>query len=442
MKQIDFSQFKYRFVEEALKLLESLEYDTLRLEKDNAGGGFVDGIMRVMHTLKGVSSMYGFHQIEVLTHQLESMYSAFQTGEIDQSDEINDITLVAIDHLRCLLTDETGSSTENIETHNKLLKRIYKLIGESANQAPVTIVKTHEEAQRKMQSWYIMLTINDSIILRGVKLLRIFRDLSALGQYEIVKHSYSTTDEKTEEIWGVYLVTDANVDQIEDVFLLIPDNCKITPVSNCNIFDENYYLEGCQSNETREISLFDSITSISQQISNEAANHDTDLVPDVSFLDGIIAITQQNNNSISNNETNAIQIDNKEYIKSKSQRISVDAQKLDELMYLVSELIINKERLVVATTNELYDRLPTITEQLDKLSKRFRDITLDIRLVPIEDLVLRFKRLVRDLSKGLNKQVELITDLQGHSSTFPLRLELRHSIGSDLRHDDPTRLCP
>jgi two-component system chemotaxis sensor kinase CheA len=99
-----------------------------------------------------------------------------------------------------------------------------------------------------------------------------------------------------------------------------------------------------------------------------------------------------------------------EAIDAKSSGIKVDSEKLDELMNLVSEFVNTKAEILLIAEKYDIPELHDIYEKVDKLSNKLKDNALSIRLVPIESLMLRFQRLVRDLSKELGKQVDFVTE--------------------------------
>jgi two-component system, chemotaxis family, sensor kinase CheA len=127
-----------------------------------------------------------------------------------------------------------------------------------------------------------------------------------------------------------------------------------------------------------------------------------------------------------------------EAAKQNLKRISVDSVKLDYLMYLVSELITLNSKLLQTTRDDYYESIRPQIEQMESLAKLFRANALEIRLVPLGDMVLKFQRLVRDLSKQLDKQIDFITqgtDTELDKNTIDLIAEpIIHIIRNCVDH--------
>jgi two-component system chemotaxis sensor kinase CheA len=121
-------KFREKFYEEASGLLDRLENDMLELEKKSEDKGLIEAAFRVMHTIKGVSGMYGFDYICEYTHSMESVYQAIREDKLNFDKEIFDITFLSVDHLRKLLSDEKLTNPENQTNHKQLLSDINSIL--------------------------------------------------------------------------------------------------------------------------------------------------------------------------------------------------------------------------------------------------------------------------------------------------------------------------
>ena len=142
-------QFRIKFLEEAADLLEDLEKILLELEKDGITSESIEQIFRVMHTIKGSSSMFGFDVISEFTHHLETIYDLIRSGKMTVSREILDTTLASLDHIRNLL------KPENISIHKSLSKTIELLIGTENGTIGSSVTKQTTKSAASVSTYYI-----------------------------------------------------------------------------------------------------------------------------------------------------------------------------------------------------------------------------------------------------------------------------------------------
>ncbi len=415
-------KFRDKFFEEALSLLDRMEKDLLELENEPGNKELIESVFRAMHTIKGVSGMYGFDFICEFTHSFESLYQAIRDNKLSFNKEIFDITFASVDHIRKLLSDEKLSDPSNAVNHNKIISETNKILENIDSTGNKTVEKQsgnkNEKNTELVCTWHIMLQLDEKIYFRGISLVSIFKELSQLGQFQIIRIDYLSDD--ISDVWSIVLITSANVSEIQDVFLFVEDNCLITKLSERDLFVDGK--PTLQPDKKHEISILDYIEH--PQGSN---NEVQDEVPEKITTEEV------------HKETNIIKENKQITVK----RISVDSSKLDNLMYLVSELITVNSQLLLFTKDNIYDPIRPYLEKVDGLSKLFRNNTLEIRLVPLSDTILRFQRLIRDLSKHLNKKIELVThgtDTELDKNTIDqLNEPLMHIIRNCIDHgiEDP-----
>jgi two-component system, chemotaxis family, sensor kinase CheA len=411
----NYLQFKDMFIQEAKELLTNLERDLLELEKNAEDKELIEAVFRAMHTLKGVSSMYGFNSISDYTHSFESIYQGVRDELTLLTKEIFDLTFQSIDHIRNLLQDADLQNKENADRHKILLnnvKSVVEKINKTAAELPIEL-KKDDLHKKKERTWYIQLRTNDIFEFRGIKMVNIFYDLSELGTFEIIKNPYLVPYQTEHtEYWGIFFNTSAKRDEIEEVLMFILDDCKIIKVSDFNLFDNN--LETHTDNE-KGISILDAIEKEFKKPDEEEA----------------LLETIKNNNSFKNETI-------KEVSKQLTSRISVSSDKLDTLNHLVSELVTTNSELSLAIRHNQLNKIIQAGEKVEKLSKLFRENALEIRLVPVKDMLVRFKRLVRDLSLHLGKKVDF--KIQGEDTELDKSLidalaePLMHLIRNCLDH--------
>jgi two-component system chemotaxis sensor kinase CheA len=381
MEEDIFKKFRIKFFEEANMLLDQFEKDILDLEKTPSNQGLHESVFRAMHTIKGISAMYGFEYISEFTHLLENIFQNLRDGQITYNQDISEISLLSIDHIRSLLNDEKLENEELRSTHGSLLLKINKI----ANSEPSPEIEKPEskpEIEGKPATYYIIINTNEQIYFRGISLINIYSDLSALGTIRL--HRIPVFHSDNIDSWGILLVTSANIDDIFDVLMFIEDDCSILKVSEKDVLsDEIQTGNKEQKNEkTAEPSILDLI---------ESTGNITDSNP--------IPLVEQ-----------GAEKEKQTAVRSQDQRISVETTKLDDLMLLVSQLVTLNSQIYESIKTKNNEKQLDYLEKLDILAKKFRNNALQIRLVPLSDIALRFQRLIRDLSNTLGKKIEFITE--------------------------------
>jgi len=371
---MNFEHLKEKFIEDANNLLNNLDNALVVFEKHPHNKECIDQIFRVMHTLKGASGMYGFHKIEEITHELENIFDLINQNKITANTELVDLTLASADHIRNLLTDESFTSLQNISSHKLLLENIQFLVKQSGLfKDQSTKVKSHIRGnEKKLRTWHILFTPDDTLFFRAINILSVYHDLFSLGECK-----FQAPDPESEVLhWSIYLISDKTKDEIDDVFIFVDDYFKVKLIAEFNIFEHE---------ALKERDKISSHTLIKKQgKENESANQTSP-------------------------EKAEIKRDLSKIGKVTSTRITVDAEKLDVLMYLVSELVTAKSELLLSINIDDKIKIQETAEKIDKLSKNFRDNALDIRLVSLNEVLARFNRLVRDLCHTLGKHVDFET---------------------------------
>jgi two-component system chemotaxis sensor kinase CheA len=422
-------KFRNKFVEDALKFLDGIEKSLLALEDNPADTDLIQEIFRVMHTLKGVSSMYGFARISEFTHNLESIYAYLRDERVMLTEQIADLTLKSIDHIKNLLDDDELNQPLNRTNHESLLEKIKQTEFLFKSEKPELSLSDRKEKIANtslLKSFYIMLLPDSDFLNRSLNLIEIFKDLSRLGKFHIVKHQFSGfpgMEPGTENAWGVYLSTDAEINEIYDVFIFFEDNIKIIKIANKDIFDEENLKENTLFENTQE---YNTIKQTDQLAEEEAIRKLKLATEEITEKTEDQEKKQQGIETIGYNPlTKAEEIINviaPELFKQQehpnvigsnkqiSSRISVDAGKLDQLMFLVSELVTTNAQLNLSNRQRNQILLSNAVEKIEKLSKQFRENALSLRLIPISEIMIRFQRLIRDLSHTLNKEIKFVIE--------------------------------
>lgn len=378
MNTQDISKFKQLFINEASTLLNSMEGIILNLEKNPNDDGLIQEVFRVMHTIKGVSGMYGFDAMSELTHSVESIYDLIRNGFIIVNKEILDLTLEAVDHLFALIKDKDIENAENASTHKDILSRSEQLLSKSKKTGHNVPVKQVRDG-RTIRTYNIILHTPQNIVDRRINVFYAIKDLSEIG--EIKSINSLPTIGNDDERWSIFIVGEIDNEAVEEALMFVYEYCIIRKVADFDIFDTN------QMDLSKKELLEEAIEASSE-------------INDTPLVDKSTKTPSKTNQSQAAIES----------IHQNMSRVSVGSEKLDHLMYLVSELITTSSQLNLMTSTKTFDSIRSQMEKLDKLSKNFRNNALEIRLIPIRDMVPKFNRLIRDISNELGKDIDFVTE--------------------------------
>jgi two-component system, chemotaxis family, sensor kinase CheA len=369
---MDISHLKQKFIDEANDLLSGLDNDLLELEAQPDSKQHIDQVFRTMHTIKGSSGMYGLDKISEITHHLETLYDLVREKKLIVNKALINLTFSTADHIRNLLIDQNLKNGENSDNHTLLLNTLSQFQQNAGIDIPVSKTKITPVEKTGTETWQVLLYPDESMIFRGINLSIIISDLHSLGKCVI----HSNQDDSSLTFWSIFIVTDKGRDAIEDALLFITEHCKINKIADFDIFDETELLKKNKENEDRDANYWGtSVLTNTQQ--NEIQN----------------VLVETENIIIKKNKIRV------------SNRINVDASKLDTLMYLVTELVTTKSELLLSIQKQSEIKILETAEKIDKLSKLFSENALSIRLVPLQEMLMKYQRLIRDLSNSLGKKV-------------------------------------
>ncbi len=388
--------FKKKFVEEATDLLNSLESNVLLLEKDTTNQQIISEIFRVMHSLKGGGSMFGFENISEYTHNLETVYDQVRNFKILVNKELLDITFASVDHIRNLLSKDEQNNPAVVAENEKLLNRILNLLNKSSqNDEPIEseiVEKINQEKVAALRTYYIVFKPSENIFDNGTNPLFLLDELNSLGNCRfyprigLIPNLSEFNGNKCYIHWDIFIAANEEQQNISDVFIFVEDESDINvyKLSDINLLIDNDFTK--QLDEIAQLELGFDVNEIldflnPQKKTEVAENKSTDDV-----------------DSKKKNKDNVIS------------SVRVATEKLDQLMNLVSELVTTQARLSLYAEQNHNSELISISENVENLTRQLRDIAFNISLIPIETILNRFHRLVRDLSSELKKEVTFITE--------------------------------
>ena len=403
-------EMKATYIQEANELLENLESSLLSLEDNPNDTSNIEQVFRVMHTLKGNSSMFGLSKIAEFVHDLETIYDKIRQGEMELTKEILNTTLASFDHLNLIIIDSDLEDEKNKENHVVLIHKIHGLIqGSTVSQAVVVPSEIAENTNTTvipdnvLRTYYVHFEPKTEFFLDGSNPLILVAELCQLGKHLVVPHFHKVTSiddfnpTSCITFWEIYIESGGAKDKIDEVFVFAESNAKIEVVelTSSDLISNKEFSEKVQ-----EIKFKDQL--IDRDVLFElAARLGKSIVPDLPILPAIDA------NELLAESKNTQKSETKEKVVSS---IRVSSDKLDELMNLVSELVTTQASLTLYNQKNETPELELISENIEKLSRRLRDIAFGMTLVPINNMFSRFQRLVRDVSMALNKEVQFVTE--------------------------------
>ena len=348
------------FRTEAGELLEQLETALLDLERAPGDSNLIDQAFRALHTIKGSGAMFGFEQVAAFTHEFESAFDRVRKGETAPDRELIAIALNAKDFIRELIEKPEEA---NAVTGLRILTDLRKLT--QAPQAGAALAAAGAEAAAPSPAtgsrhWRIGVRFHKDVLVNGSNPLLLLDELRALGDCRVTVDARAVPDLATLEpsvcyfAWNIELTTTYPQSAIEEVFIFVFDEMELkieagtAPAAEAPIAVETPEPAG------------------------------EPLVADAAVKRG----------------------------GKDAATIRVQADRLDEMMDRVGELVIAQARLsqLAGVTTK------GVAEDIERLTSSLRDAMMGIRMLPIGSLFGRFRRLVHDISRDLNKEIELVAE--------------------------------
>ena len=395
------NSFAEKFKEEVNEYCERLESGLLLLEHEPENHQIIDEIFRIMHSMKGSGGMFGFELISEVTHDLESLYDIFRSKKQQIDSEVISFTLNSIDGLLKLTTVSPSSEEETLAAKMKsdTKLQIARFTNEPiySNQENTLGKETSVLTALNQHTWYISFVPNKEILMNGTNPLYLIDELNALGECNIQVNfdKLPPLSEMNPEhcyiSWSIFIATSENIDTLRDVFIFVNDQAEIQleKVSSINVLHDEAVLAkflNTKFNGEVWIPIETDLTNTTEIKLDE--NEEADVV--------LKSTAEIPKNSI--------------FAQTTVDSVRVDSQKIDQYMNLVSELITAQSRLDLIASKLNHPDLEVVTENFEKLSRQLRDNAFDMSLIPLESVAVRFKRLIHDLSKSLEKEVDLVTE--------------------------------
>jgi len=417
---------------EAQEHLESMESVLLQIDEGECNDDMLNDIFRSAHTIKGSAGIFGLDHIVSFTHVVENVLDRARDNEITLDHDLINILFKCRDHIANLVSlslDDFQDETELQQTGKHLLISLLPWSNEDLNssateEAVTEITKQPTSLQKAIDDnkcWHISLRLSNDCLRNGMDPLSFIKFLSSLGE---IKHIECLTDNfpplsefDPENLYLAYeisLQSNADLATIENTFMFVQDDSDIVILPpDTKVDDYIKLIENLPESKERlgeilvrcgaltQNSLEKSLTRQSQTL-QDPEQENKQLLGEV--------LTQQS--TVPKKVVNAALNKQKQNqnAASESKQIRVDSDRLDHLINLIGELLINQQRIDLLANKVGEASLIEAVDDFEGFTEQIRDAALSLRMVPIGGTFQKFKRLVRDTAQDLGKDIELIIE--------------------------------
>ena len=448
---MDVSQYLDIFIDESKENLQNLNTQILELEQEPGNMDTINEIFRAAHTFKGMAGTMGYKRMQNLTHNMENVFSEVRNGNVKVNASILDTLFQCLDALDEYITNIQNTGDEGDNDNSNLIKIFDDFLaskgGEVAtSEAPAAVEETkadeaaaqpsgesgddhwknikYTEAQvsvieeaKKSGKNVIGLTafVQESCILKAARAFLVYKAIEELGEIIVSNPSaQDIEDEKFDLEFSLVFITDVAPEKAVEAAAGVSEIEK----ASAGIVE----VTAAASDDSKQEE---------QPKAQETAKEET--APAVKSSNAAPAPAGNNGKAV----------EKKKPVVNRTVR--VDIEKLDDLMNLVSELIIAKNSLVsAATTKGEGNNVNEQIEYLESVTTNLHESVMKVRMVPIESVVNKFPRMIRDLQKKLDKKMELymsgeeteldrtVVDEIGDPLMHLLRNSADHGIEADV----------
>jgi len=412
---MDVSQYLEIFLDETKEHLQSLNEQLLILEKEPENDDTINEIFRAAHSLKGMAGTMGYKRMQRLTHDMENVFSEIRNGKMKVTAGLVDVLFQCLDALEGYLESIQETANEGTNDNEPIITQLNAILNaETGVEAPaVPETKKSEESnttaagkyaplykelslepqekhaiseafEKGLNVYGVTVYIQESCILKAARAFLVFKGIDDVGEtIKSVPSVQDIEDERFDLHFSMYIISkesyqtvEAVIKNVSEIEAVVGEEFTYETINNMNTKQE-------KSDEEEEKAYEQQTTSQAPAQAKQAAQ----------------ATTKAPAN---NTKAAAKPVVNR--------TVRVDIDKLDVLMNLVSELIIAKNGLVSVSSSEAGQSSQGFHEQieyLERVTTNLHESVMKTRMVPIESVVNRFPRMIRDLNKKLNKKMEL-----------------------------------
>ena len=431
---MDTNQYMDMFLDESHEHLQSLNEGLLSLEENSDDVSVVNEIFRNAHTLKGMSATMGYNKIAELTHEMEDVLDLIRKEQLKLNEDIIDTLFKCLDSLEQMINSVGDGEAEDVVDVTDLVAKLSsiskgtpmpKAADAAAEAAPQEAADSHsivltdidkdvlkQAKESGMIGVHVQVTLAATCLLKSARSYMVMNALDELG--DVIKSVPPAEDleqEKFDHTFDVLLITAAEVKDVEEA------------------------LESISEIEKVSVNVVDTEAKAEEQATPAEAPKAAEAKPQAKAPVKTPAKAPAKKEASKKDAA---------HHKHQSQSVRVDIDKLDTLMNLMGELVINKVRLEqIGQTHRLAELTETL-EQMDRVTTDLQNIVMKVRMVPVSAVFNRFPRMVRDVSKELNKEINLT--IEGEETELdrtvideigdPIMHLLRNSLDHGVEHPD------
>ena len=410
---MDVSQYLEIFIDEAKEHLENLNTQIMNLEQDGENMDTINEIFRAAHSLKGMAGTMGFKNMQTLTHDMENVFSEVRNGNVKVSSDMVDVLFQCLDALEAYVANIQQTADEGDNDNAALIKAVNdflagaennqntpnetKTAGSDTEEKPSAEGNTPAEAsdagkhkwkdikigaveknaitdatKEGLFAYGISVYVQETCLLKAARAFLVFRAMEEMGEVILsVPSVQDIEDERFDKDFSVIYLSEEPLNKVLDAIKNVSEI--EDAVGDVLTFDE----EAKEGDKAAPSNTGTAESSAKDKPAQGAAKQETKKVMGKPVV---------------------------------SRTVRVDIEKLDSLMNLVSELIISKNSLVSVASTEIGTSSLAFNEQieyLESVTTSLHESVMKVRMVPIESVVTKFPRMIRDLSKKLDKKMEL-----------------------------------
>lgn len=420
---MDVSQYLSVFLDEAKEHLQSLNDNIMILEQDPENEDCINEIFRSAHSMKGMAGTMGYTRMQNLTHDMEDVFSDVRGGKIKIKSADIDVLLQCLDAIQEYVDNITENQDEGTDEHKDIIKALADIRsgggGEAApaaaaapaESAPAaeaapadgpaegadgssdyrairldpSVKSTLEEAKSQGKKIYgVTVHIQESCILKAARGFLVFKGLEEIGEIAVSEpNTQDIEDEKFDFSFSLILITDESKEKVEEIVK------SVSEVEGCECGE--YDLNGAKPAEEKSEAAPAAEASTASKPEETKPAAPAQNKPAAAGAGGGAGGKKPVGKPVVN------------------RTVRVDIEKLDVLMNLVSELIIAKNSLISAanTSGVSNGNVNEQIEYLESVTTNLHESVMKVRMVPIESVLQKFPRMIRDLNKTLGKKMEL-----------------------------------
>ncbi|MDE6567033.1 MAG: chemotaxis protein CheA [Lachnospiraceae bacterium] len=414
---MDVSQYLEIFIDETKEHLQTLSDQLMILETEPENMDCINEIFRAAHSLKGMAGTMGYKRMQRLTHDMENVFQEIRSENMKVQPELVDVLFRGLDALEAYLNNILETTDEGTEENEEIINTLNNIankagVGTSEGDVAEKVAETAEsgEAVGKYESIRITeyeqktfdkakeqdqnvlgitVYLQESCILKAARAFLVFKALEEMG--EVIKaepNVQDIEDEKFEMDFSLVYFTKESIETVKQAIENVSE-IKEAVVGNFEL----------KVDESDTSATSGAVEVAPSEEKKEEAKPATSEKKPAGGQAAVMAEKQPAKKQPAQKAKPAV-----------GRTVRVDIEKLDVLMNLVSELIIAKNGLVSASALESQMMDSAFNEQieyLESVTTNLHESVMKVRMVPIESVVSRFPRMIRDLNKKLDKKMEL-----------------------------------